>query len=55
VAGVQIDVGVIAAQVVDAVRDQLALAGTDEVVVEGFDGLFGIGDTGSPFKVSVSV
>ena len=38
VTGVQVDVGVLGRQVVDAVRNQFALSGTGEIVVECFDG-----------------
>ena len=47
VGGVQVDRGVLASQVVDAVRDQLAVARAAEVVVEGLDGLLGIGLAGA--------
>ena len=46
-AGVEIDVGVPAHQVVDAVRNQLALSRAGEVVVECFDGLRGEGLAGA--------
>src|SRR3990172_5157440 len=39
VAGVQVDVRVLVRQVINAVRDELALARTAEVMVEGLDGL----------------
>ena len=47
VAGVQVDVGVLTAQVVDAVGDQLALAVTHKIMVEGLDRLLGIADAGT--------
>ena len=46
-AGVEIDVGVPAHKVVDAVRNQLALSRAGEVVVECFDGLRGEGLAGA--------
>src|SRR5206468_11048304 len=47
VGGVEMDGGMLARQVVDAVRDQLALTGAAEIVAEGFDGLLGVGWAGA--------
>jgi hypothetical protein len=47
VAGVQVDVGVLLGQVVDAVRNQFSVSGAGEIVVEGFDRLLGVGLAGA--------
>ena len=47
VAGVQIEVGVLARQIVDAVRNQFAVSRAGEIVVECFDGLLGVGLAGA--------
>ncbi len=47
VAGVQVEVGVRARQIGDAVRNPFAVSRAGDIVVEGFDGLFGEGLAGA--------
>jgi hypothetical protein len=47
VAGVQVEMGVFAGQVVDAVRNPFALSCAAEVLVERFDRLLGLGLAGT--------